>query len=149
MDENRKQIVSLRLSVGDRRKVSAIAARLGVRDSDVFRFAIRRTVAQLVALCDPEAGAERLIPTLLETGPELCRYFGLDAEQLDRILNTESTNGVEPQDVRLLAVSLDPQTRRWAGTASEGAGQHPEHEASIRDYLYEKYVQTAAGKAVG
>jgi Arc/MetJ-type ribon-helix-helix transcriptional regulator len=54
--ENRKQAVSIRMSASDVRKIKRLAERLGVRDSDIIRFAVKSmlglgaTKAELEAL---------------------------------------------------------------------------------------------------
>ena len=47
MVEGRKQAVSIRMNATDVRKVKKLASRLGVRDSDVIRFAVKNMLARL------------------------------------------------------------------------------------------------------
>ena len=54
MRESRKQAVSIRLGAGDIRKLKLLAERLGVRDSDVIRFALKWSLNRVAPLCDPE-----------------------------------------------------------------------------------------------
>jgi hypothetical protein len=50
--ESRKQAVSIRMNAADVRKVKKLATRLGVRDSDVIRFAVKNMLARLGPLYD-------------------------------------------------------------------------------------------------
>jgi hypothetical protein len=47
MSDARKQTISLRISTADLRKVRKLARRLGTRDSDVIRFALKIMLARL------------------------------------------------------------------------------------------------------
>ena len=91
MTDSRKQAVSIRMSRGDVRNIKRLAERLGARDSDVIRFAIKLMLAQLAPLQDPTVGGRGLVPVFLESGPELMRHFELDASRLVSIIN----DGVE------------------------------------------------------
>src|SRR3974390_3106905 len=82
LNENRKQAVSIRLGSADIRKVKRLAKRLGVRDSDVIRFAIKSTLNRVAPLCDPEIRGPSLVPMFVETGAELIQHFELDAFRL-------------------------------------------------------------------
>ena len=79
MVEGRKQAVSIRMTTTDVRKVKRLASRLGVRDSDVIRFAVKSTLAKLGPLYDPEVQGRNLVPVFVEWGSELLRFFDLDA----------------------------------------------------------------------
>jgi hypothetical protein len=158
-NDSRKQAVSIRMSRGDVRNIKRLAERLGARDSDVIRFAIKLMLAQLAPLQDPSVGGRGLVPVFLESGPELMRHFELDASRLASIINdgVESDRQVEPDDIQLLAMSALQRSylklrasaaRRAAppeaanggngrnGHGDEGAAP----EQSLREYLYEKYL---------
>jgi hypothetical protein len=149
--EQRKQAVSIRLSDGDIRHIKRIAARLGVRDSDIIRFAIKTSLSRLGPFCDPAVRGRNLVPVLVESGDELIRYFELDAFRLESIINehVEESRRVDRDDIALLAMSglreqylamrqTDGQTR--AGDTSS---------QSLRGYLYNKYVYRPAEQAAG
>ena len=144
MLEQRKQAVSIRLGEGDVRNIKRIAQRLGVRDSDVIRFAVKSMFNRIAPLCDEGIRGRNLVPVLIESGDELIRYFELDAYRLDSIINEEAGPGVrvDRDDIALLAMSgLREQylvMRMQDGTVvpndASGAGR------SLRSYLYDKYV---------
>ena len=131
----------------DVRKVKKVASRLGVRDSDVIRFAVKSMLARLGPLYDPEAHGRNLVPVFVESGAELLRFFEIDASRLEAIINggVEVERRVERDDIALLALtgSQEPyaalklseldRTERRERTAAELS-------ESLRQYLYAKYV---------
>ena len=144
MVDQRKQAVSIRLGESDIRNVKRIAKRLGVRDSDIIRFALKSTLSRIAPLCDPAIRGRNLVPVLVESGDELIRYFELDAYRLESIINESVEEGrqVERDDIALLAMSglreeyLVMRLKDANGTPLDAAPQH----RSLRRYLYDKYV---------
>ena len=152
MSESRKRAVSIRINAGDVSKVKRLAHRLGVRDSDIVRFALKTMLARLVPLCDPDVRGRNLVPVFVESGAELLRYFDLDAARLEAIINdsTGSERRVERDDIALLALTgaQDP----YAALKLSELNQQDEHvlhngelSSSLRRYLYEKYVYRSNG----
>lgn len=142
--EQKKQAVSIRLGESDIRNIKRIAKRLGVRDSDIIRFAIKSTLNRIAPLCDPGIRGRNLVPVLVESGDELIRYFELDAFQLESIINENVGEGrqVDRDDIALLAMSglreeylVMRLTDGHAATAESAA-----QSRSLRRYLYDKYV---------
>ena len=153
MVEGRKQAVSIRMNGGDVRKVKRLASRLGVRDSDVIRFAVKNMLARLGPLYDPEVHGRNLVPVFVESGAELLRFFEIDASKLEAIINqgVDAERRVDRDDIALLALTgtqepyaalklseLD-RTERRRQTAAELS-------ESLRQYLYAKYVYRALGE---
>jgi hypothetical protein len=142
--DQRKQAVSIRLGNGDIRNIKKIAQRLGVRDSDIIRFAIKSTLSRIAPLCDPAICGRNLVPVLVESGDELIRYFELDAFRLESIINRDVGEGrqVERDDIALLAMSglrdeyLVMRLTDGTTAPAEAASQ----SRSLRRYLYDKYV---------
>jgi hypothetical protein len=154
--EIRKQAVSIRMNAGDVRKVKRLAQRLGVRDSDVIRFAVKGMLARLGPLHDAEMRGRNLVPVFVESGVELLRFFELDAARLEAIINdgVEAGRRVDRDDVALLALTgvqepyaalrlseLNPGETGWQ--------QMGELSTSLRQYLYDKYVYRSSGEATG
>jgi hypothetical protein len=104
--ESRKQAVSIRMNRSDVRNIKRLADRLGARDSDVIRFAIKLTLGRLSLLQDPAVRGRSLVPLFLELGPELMRHFELDYARLSSIINdgVEQERCVDPDDIQLLAM---------------------------------------------
>jgi hypothetical protein len=152
VSESRKRAVSIRINSGDVAKVKRLAQRLGVRDSDIVRFALKTMLARLVPLCDPEVRGRNLVPVFVESGAELLRYFDLDAARLEAIINdsTGSERCVERDDIALLAmtgsqdpyaaIKLNELNQRGDHPSQNGLSQSGELSSSLRTYLYEKYV---------
>jgi hypothetical protein len=142
--DQRKQAVSIRLGESDIRNIKRAAKRLGVRDSDIIRFAIKSTLSRIAPLCDQAIRGRNLVPVLVESGDELIRYFELDAFRLEGIINEHVEEGrqVDRDDVALLAMSglreeyLVMRMKDGEGAAAGSAA--PAH--SLRRYLYDKYV---------
>jgi hypothetical protein len=142
--DQRKHAVSIRLGESDIRNIKRIARRLGVRDSDIIRFAIKSTLSRIAPLCDPAIRGRNLVPVLVESGDELIRYFELDAFRLEGIINenVEAGRQVEPDDVALLAMSgLREEYLVMRLTEDNGAAVDAATASrSLRRYLYDKYV---------
>jgi hypothetical protein len=149
--DSRKQAVSIRMSRGDVRNIKRLAERLGARDSDVIRFAIKLMLAQLAPLQDPSVGGRGLLSVFLESGPELMRHFELDASRLAGIINdgVDADRQVEPDDIQLIAMSALQRTylklRPSSNGHRNGSAGTEVSEQSLRQYLFDKYLQTAAG----
>ncbi len=163
--DSRKQAVSIRMSRSDVRNIKRLADRLGARDSDVIRFAIKLMLGRLAPLQDPTVSGRGLVPVFVESGPELMRHFELDAARLSSIINdgVEEARRVEPDDIQLIALSgiqrsylkmRVPEFRlplggepSQAGRASSpvgayanGATDNDSIEQSLRQYLIDKYL---------
>jgi hypothetical protein len=95
------------MSRSDVRNIKRLAERLGARDSDVIRFAIKLMLARLSPLQDPAVRGRGLVPVFLESGPDLIRHFELDAARLETIINEAVAPGesVDPDDVQLIAMN--------------------------------------------
>ncbi len=146
METNNKQLVSIRLSRSDFNKIKLIARRLGVRDSDVIRFAIRSTLGKLGPLHDTNLGGRDLLPVFVELGVELTTYFEIDSTQLDKIINNgveHETQRVARDDIKLLTMTAMPEhyiylrLKEVTGNSIDALGV----SAALRQYLYDKYLQ--------
>jgi hypothetical protein len=142
--EQRKQAVSIRLGEGDLRNIKRVAQRLGVRDSDIIRFAVKSMFSRIAPLCDEAIRGRNLVPVLVESGGELIRYFELDAYRLESIINDQAVpaSRVDRDDIALLAMSglrqeyLVMRMQDGSVVPHESATQ----DRSLRNYLYDKYV---------
>jgi hypothetical protein len=144
MVDQRKQAVSIRLGDSDIRNVKRIAKRLGVRDSDIIRFALKSTLSRIAPLCDPTIRGRNLIPVLVESGDELMRYFDLDAFRLEAIINdqVDEKRQVDRDDIALLAMSglREEYLLMRLDSGNGGAADSEVSARSLRRYLYDKYV---------
>ena len=131
---------------GDVRKVKKLAQRLGVRDSDIIRFAVKSMLARLAPLYDPEVRGRSLVPVFVESGVELLRFFELDAMRLETMINegVDPARRVDRDDIELLALT-GGQTpyaalKLSALHRSDLEGDASQLASSLRQYLYDKYV---------
>lgn len=145
MVEHRKQAVSIRLGEGDVRNIKRMAQRLGVRDSDIIRYAIKSMLGRMSPLCDDAITGRNLVPVLVESGDELIRHFELDAFRLDSLINDRADvdTRVDRDDIALLAMS--GLREQYLVMRMKDDGNVLPHEAvtrsrSLRNYLYDKYV---------
>ncbi len=152
MVESRKQAVSIRMHAADIRKVKKLAQRLGVRDSDVIRFAVKCALSRLGPLNDPEVKGRNLVPVFVESGAELLRFFELDAARLDAIINdgADPMRRVEREDIALLAMTGAPEP--YAALMLNELNRDDRHRErpgeiseSVRQYLYAKYMFRMGG----
>jgi hypothetical protein len=138
----RKQAISIRLGAADIRNIKSIAKRLGVRDSDIIRFAIRSTLSRVAPLCDPAIRGRSLVPMLVASGDELISHFELDTFRLEAIINdqVEAKSQVDRDDIALLAMSgLREEYLHMRLDEGNGAGGAAA-DRSLRQYLYDRYV---------
>jgi hypothetical protein len=150
--ESRKQAVSIRMSVSDVRKVKKLANRLGVRDSEVIRFAVKSMLSRLGPLYDPEVRGRNLVPVFVEFGTELLRFFDLDGARLEAIVNdgVEAGKRVDRDDIALLALTGAQEQYAALKLSELNQQDNPQVPAadlanSMRQYLYEKYVYRGSG----
>lgn len=147
VEKYRKLAVSIRMHSGDVSKVKKLAERLGARDSEVIRFAVKTMLARLGPLCDLEVRGRFLVPAFVESGAELLSFFELDAARLESIINKEidDSRRVDSDDISLIALTGAPQPYA-ALKLSEINHEELKHgdplvlARSLREYLYEKYV---------
>jgi hypothetical protein len=163
--DSRKQAVSIRMNSADIRNVKKLAKRLGVRDSDIIRFAVKVMLGKLAPLYDLQVRGKRLVPVFVESGTDIFRHFELDALRLDTIINDGADEGsrVEHDDIQLIAMSGIQRSYARLRLSSIGnaigaagriekSGEEEELGSSLRRYLYEKYVyhtHTAAAAGNG
>jgi hypothetical protein len=144
MIENKKQNVSIRMNVSDLRKIKVIAKRLNVRESDVFRFAIKSSLSKLAPLHDIEVAGSDLLPVFIEYGSEIASYFDLDAAQLDRLVNgsqTELHKRVDRDDLEM--VVMLGRHEQYVFQKLKGSidnADAPGAVSMLKQHLYEKYV---------
>jgi hypothetical protein len=150
----RKQAISVRIGEADLGNLRRLARRLGVRDSDVIRVAIKSLLAKWSPLHDASVRGKNLVPVFLENGSDLFRHFELDTPRLDSIINDGAADEgrVEMEDIQLIAMSgIQRSYLRWRldqvgnhsnvhenGKQVDADGDSVEQ--TLRQYLYEKYV---------
>jgi hypothetical protein len=150
MAEGRKRAVSLRVSDADLKKVKKLAQRLGARDSDVIRFALKTMLSRLAPLCDGNVRGRGLLPVFMDTGIELIRHFDLDGVKLNDIVNAGVGKGLEIEEEDLHLIAMTGFQQSYAKLALNKL-RKPDQErramdvddplnSRLRNYLVSKYV---------
>ncbi len=106
--DQRKQSISVRVNDTDLKKIRSISKRLRIKESELYRFAIKNMLGRLMPLHDETLYGRDLLPALLECGEDLSKYFDLDAAVLDEIINGDALapeKRIEKRDLDLLAMS--------------------------------------------
>lgn len=154
MSNGRKKAISLRINTADLRKVKNLAQRLGTRDSDVVRFALKLMLDRLAPLCDQNVRGRALVPVIVEAGRDILHHFDLDFAELEEIVNAgvDKEQKVEPEDLQLLAAAGIQQTyaqlklSKIVPGSSIERGRAPRaedlHNDRVRSYFYAKYAET-------
>jgi hypothetical protein len=155
---SRKRAVSIRMSASDIGSVKKLAKRLGVRDSDVIRCAVKMMMTKLGPLADSTVRGRNLLPVFVESGNDLFRHFELDAVRLENIINdgVPADIRVEHEDIQLLAMhgvqrSYIKLRLNAIGNGRDGDGANgvDRLDENLRQYLYDKYVYRSTGNGSG
>lgn len=145
MNKNKKRLVSLRVGANDLNKVRGVARRLSVRESDVYRFALKVTLGRLGMFHDLAVVGRDLLPVFMELGTELVNHFDLDAEMVERLINdrAQDDNKVDWRDIELvtLAGSQDRYACLRLQQLTQGKNDHAYFPGAIQEYMYEKYMR--------
>lgn len=136
-----KQLISLRLVESDRVAVQAIASRLFVRESDIYRFAISYLLNRFNCLFDDTCTGSDLLLALVEIKAELNLTLGLKKHQLEKIINGNNLHPdkyVAMSDIELLVL---PQhlLRQQLLKLGHIPNQSLNIDEWLKDYLTEKY----------
>jgi hypothetical protein len=157
--EGRKQAISIRLNAADVRNLRKLARRMGVRNSDVVRLALKSCIARLEPLLQPEVKGRDLVPVFVEAGADMVRYLDLDATRIDAIINDGVVDGnkVERADIHLLAGTGMPHSyARMRSVGAAGLRGTPSLSPgdedvilsqSLHRYFYDKYMHEIAPNA--
>jgi hypothetical protein len=134
-------MISLRLVDSDRAAVQAIATRLFVRESDIYRFAINYLLNRFGCFFDEECTGSDLLLALIEIREELNHTLGLKKHQLEKVINGKNLHPdkyVAMCDIELLLMPqnlLKQQLIKFYGTPRDKLNT----EEWLKDYIIEKY----------
>jgi NurA-like 5'-3' nuclease len=136
-----KQTISLRLGDSDRAQVQALAARLFVRESEVYRFAISYLLNKLSILLDDSYCGTDILPLLLELRKELNETLEVRKHQLENIINGKA---IQPEKyVAMCDIELLMLPRHLLKAALMKLDHSPrkntDPEIWLNQYLTEKY----------
>ena len=150
--ESRKQNVSVRLSASDIKRVKEISDRLGVKKSDLVRFFVKNMLAKVMPLHDANIRGVDLLPTVLDHGVEIIRYFDLDSEDLEEIINCDENDiqrKVSKEDIDLIVMSSISENYahlRLGDLVVEGNKDKSVAEF-LKEILSKKYLNVVEDKA--
>jgi hypothetical protein len=143
---DKKQIVSMRLNNADRNAVRSTAARLFVRESELYRFAVYHLLHRLHKLHDDACCGSDLLPLFLEIREELTQQLGLKKHQLFKIFNgknTASDKFVAMSDIELLLLPLHVVRQRLQQTNDALPLKVSNTGAWLEAYINKKYEISA------
>jgi hypothetical protein len=143
--QTKRKNISVRMTAWELKRVKEIADRLGVKESEMIRYSISNTLGKLMPFHDKAFKGANLMPAILDSAEDLMRYFHMDSDQLNRIVNEgeeDPSKRVAEEDLDMIVLShLNEQylVKRLAEIFHS-----PIESMSVGDklktYLYEKYV---------
>ncbi len=143
--QTKRKNISVRMSSWEQKRVREIAERLGVKESDMIRYSISNTLGKLMPFHDRSYKGASLMPAVLDSAEELLRYFHLDAEQLNKIINEgveDPQKRVAEEDLEMLVLGHFNEQyiqQRLAELCNGPVDSQQIHQA-LRDYLERKYI---------
>lgn len=140
--DDKKHIVSIRLNNSDRIAVRSTAARLLVRESELYRFAVYHLLNRLHKLHDDSCVGSDLLPLFIEFKDELNTHLGLKKHQLFKIFNGKNSHPekfVAMSDIELLLLPTHAVRQRLQQMAEAAGQRQAETNAWLLEYLREKY----------
>jgi hypothetical protein len=143
--EGQKQNISVRLSEFDRTRMKEVAQRMHIRESELFRYAIKSMLRKLTPLNNSHVKGKDLLPVFLECFPDLTREFELDAERLDDIINANVDDPdqlVDRDDIELLVMAGIQEGYAYVRLKNLVRKQPEKYEVGsvLKDYLMSKYI---------
>lgn len=136
-----KQVVSIRIEDTKREQVQALAARLHIRESSIYRMAISYTLNRLSYLLDKNINGSDLIPLIFEIREDLYSNLGINKRQLFSIINsgnTVSENFVAMMDIELL-LTPPHKLKSQLARLGENTNNDDSEETGLKNYLFKKY----------
>lgn len=139
------------------RKVKKIASRLGARDSDVIRFALKTMLTRLAPLCDQNVRGRALLPVFMDTAVDLVRHFDIDGARLNDIVNAGVGKGHEIDEADLHLIAMAGLQQSYANVALSRLRKPDQQRRAmdlddplnsrLRSYLVSKYMAPRGGSA--
>lgn len=140
---DKKHIVSMRLNNADRSAVRSTAARLFVRESELYRFAVYHLMHRLHKLHDESCTGSDLLPLFLEFKEELNQHLNLKKHQLFKIFNGKNTSPdkfVAMSDIELLLLPQHVVRQRLLQINEAATYKQANTTAWLECYLLKKYL---------
>jgi hypothetical protein len=139
---DKKHIVSIRLNNDDRAGIRTTAARLMVRESELYRFAVCHLLNRLHKLHDDASIGSDLIPLFLEFREEFNNQLSLKKHQLFKIFNGRNppqNKFVAMADIELVLLPQHSVRQRLHAIQEAAIHKEASTEVWLKSYLYFKY----------
>lgn len=139
---DKKHIVSIRLNNADRIGIRTTAARLLVRESELYRFAVCHLLNRLHKLHDEASVGSDLIPLFLEFREEFNSQLNLKKHQLFKIFNGRNPpqhKFVAMADIELLLLPQHAVKQRLQTTTDASNARNANTDIWLKSYLLGKY----------
>ncbi len=147
--KKQKEMIAVRLDPADRKRVGAFARRLGVREADMLRYAIKMALQELSPLSDQALEGAALLEAFIAHGPDMARWLELDEKKLDAILHKgleDERLRVSAEDIRMVLGGRSTQAHEnWRSGIEDGKEVAPTSVLIPSAYLFEKYVVPIVG----
>ena len=131
IQDDARRSISVRINTSDYGRLKAIARRLSVRESDVFRHLVRLGVGRLMRALDSNAPSRERYRLLVSLAGELGEDFGLTVADCAALLSTRASPrlSLDAADVELIGmVAAHPQ---HACTVLASLTREPVDEANL------------------
>ena len=152
--DDKKHIVSIRLNNSDRIAVRSTAARLLVRESELYRFAVFHLLSRLNKLHDDSCIGSDLLPLFIEFRNELNTQLGLKKHQLYKIFNGKNPDPekfVSMADIELLLLPQHAVRQRLQQISEATPQRNCDTDLWLMEYLQAKYrfsIKDGPGEAL-
>ena len=141
-ENDKKFIVSMRLNNTDRMAIRAMASRLFVRESELYRCAVNNLLSCLHKLHDADCLGSDLLPLFIEFRLELIHGLGLKKQQLFNIINSGNIHPdkfVAMSDIELLLLPAHLIRQRLLQIREAQQLKQNDVGAWLAIYLKDKY----------
>ncbi len=142
MPNERKHVVSMRLTNNDRSGIQQLSSRLFIREADLYRFAVNSLLNRMSHLNDDGKRGSDLLPLFANFRHEINEYMRLTKQQLYKIINAGNADPdklVCMSDIELLLLS-DRALRRQLMQLREAIMYKDKDTTTwLTDYFVNKY----------
>ncbi len=142
MPNEKKHVVSIRLTNNDRGGIQNLSSRLFIREADLYRFAVNSLLDRMCLLNDDSKRGSDLLPLFINHRTEINQHLNLNKEQLYKIINAGNADPdklVPMEDIELLFLP-DKVLRRQLYQKTEAlAFKNKDTDSWLHDYFIDKY----------
>jgi hypothetical protein len=142
IESDKKYIVSMRLNNNDRMAIRAMASRLFVRESELYRCAVNNLLNCMEKLHDMDCAGSDLLPLFIGFRVELIQGLGLKKQQLFNIINSGNIppdKFVGMADIELLMMPPHLLRQRLSQIDEAVAVKQEDVGVWLERYFAEKY----------